>query len=78
MVERQDVEEVECVLERWHKRDSVLVLQRILTHGDGNGHLELCANRHVVAEMLLHPVNLLSVGLHDRRKGHKVCPYSEF
>ena len=44
----------------------------------GDRHLELCANRHVVAKMLLHPVNLLSVGLHDRRKGHKVCPDSEF
>ena len=44
----------------------------------GDTHLELCANRHVVAKILLHPVNLLSVGIHDRGKGHKVCPDSAF
>ena len=78
MVERKDVEEVKGVLERWHNGDSFLVLQRILTNGDVNEHLELCAHRHVVAKMLLHPVNLFSVGLHNRRQGHKVCPDSEF
>ena len=41
-------------------------------------YLELGANRHVVAKMLLHPVNFLSVRIHDGRKGHKVCPDSEF
>ena len=78
MVERKDVEEVKGVLERWHKRDSVLVLQKVLTHCVGDRYLELCANRHVVAKILLHPVNLLSVGIHNRREGHKVRPDSAF
>ena len=37
-------------------------------------YLELGADRHVVAKMLLHPVNLFSVGLHYRGEGDKVCP----
>ena len=47
-----------------------------MKHGDGDRYLELCANRHVVAKILLHPVNLLSMGIHNRREGHKVCPDS--
>ena len=79
VVEGQDVEEVKGVFERWHKGDSVLVLQKVWTQSrSGYLYLELCANRHVVAEMLFHPVNLLSVGLHDRRQGDKVCPDSAF
>ena len=44
----------------------------------GDRYLELCPNRHVTAKMFLHLINVLSVGLHDRREGHKVCPDSEF
>ena len=37
-------------------------------------YLELGADRHVVAKMFLHPINLFSMGLHYRGEGHKVCP----
>ena len=68
VVEGQDVEEVKGVFERRHKGDSVFVLQKqVLTQSrSGYSYLELCANRHVVAKMLFHPVNLLSVRLHNR------------
>ena len=36
MVEGQDVEEVEGVLERRHKRDSIFVLQKAMTQMNGN------------------------------------------
>ena len=39
-----------------------------------NHYLEFGADRHVVAKMLLHPINLFSVGLHYRGEGDKVCP----
>ena len=68
MVERQDVEEVEGVLERRHKRDSIFVLKK--TNGtymelDRIRYLELRADGHVVAKVLFHLINLLSVGFHD-------------
>ena len=71
MVERQDVEEVKGVLERRHKRDSIFVLQK--ANGtymdlDRIRYLELRADGHVVAKVLLHLINLLSVGFHDRRQ----------
>ena len=45
-------------------------LKQIVIHH----YLELGADRHVVAKMLLHPINLFSMGLHYRGEGDKVCP----
>ena len=41
-------------------------------------YLELRADGHVVAKVLFHLINLISVGFHDRRQGHKVRPDPEF
>ena len=41
-------------------------------------YLELRADGHVVAKVLFHLINLISVGFHDRRQGHKVRPNPGF